>query len=186
MNWQNLVARSRMVRDWIELVGPATFASQGVWFISEVVERLGRELPLEALCAGLFEMVWRRRLAPALAHVGVPDVARSRSRGFRRWLTGQLALFARYAPIADLPPLALALAERVREPRPFDAAEIEAVRRDYGEHVRQLAGVGILSDDDAAIFPELFPLFDPFFLRDYDRAQQEFPTVAAASEAALG
>jgi hypothetical protein len=35
------------------------------------------------------------------------------------------------------------------------------------------------------IFPDLFPLFDPFFLRDYDEAQQEFETVAEASAVAF-
>jgi hypothetical protein len=29
-------------------------------------------------------------------------------------------------------------------------------------------------------------LFDPFFLRDYDLAAQEFPTVEAASRRAFG
>ena len=59
------------------------------------------------------------------------------------------------------------------------------MRARFAAHVRALAADGIISDDDAAIFPDLFPLFDPFFLRDYDEAQQEFATVAEASAAAL-
>ena len=51
--------------------------------------------------------------------------------------------------------------------------------------MRAMARDGIVSDDDAAIFPDLFPLFDPFFLRDYDEAQQEFATVAEASAVAF-
>ncbi len=186
MNWQNLVARSPMVRHWIELVGPAAFAAQGVWFLSNVVEELGRGLPLPALCEKLFEEVYARRIAPALAYDQAPDAALARTTGFRRWLTGQVALFSRYAPIVDVPPLAHQLAERIRDPRPFSPAEIAETRARFGDHVRGMAKLGILSEDDAVIFPDLFPLFDPFFLRDYDEAQQEFASVAEASAAAFG
>lgn len=185
MNWQNLVARGPMLRHWLALVRPSAFAAQGVWLVSDLVDEIGRDLPLDELCDRLFEIVWSRRLAPALAYAATPDIARARSNGFRRWLTGQVALFSRYAPVAGVPPLAHELTERIRDPRPFDAAEIEEVRRRYGEHVRAMAKSGIISDDDAAIFPDLFPLFDPFFLRDYDEAQQEFETVAEASEVAF-
>ena len=181
MNWQNLVARSQMVRDWIALVGPAAFDAQGVWFLSRVVDDVGRGRSIPELGARLFDLVWDKRIAPALAFAGPIDPARARSAGFRRWLTGQVAFFARYAPIVAIPPLAHELAARIRDGRIFQDAEIDEIRRRFGDHVRLLAKDGIVSDDDAAIFPDLFPLFDPFFLRDYDEAQQEFATVAEAS-----
>ena len=185
MNWQNLVARSAMVRGWISLLHPETFRAQGLWFISDVVESVGRGLLVEALVEKLFEEVWRRRIGPALAFEGTPDVARATSNGFRRWLTGQLAFFARYQPIIGLPALAEELAARVRDPRSFDAEERSAVRQRFGDFVRAQAKTGLISDDDAALFPDLFPLFDPFFLRDYDEAKQEFATVREASEKAF-
>ncbi len=185
MNWQNLVAREGMVRGWLALVHPETFRAQGLWFISDVVERVGRGLGLRELVERVFEEVWTRRVAPALAWTGTTDVERSTSRGFRRWLTGQLAFFTRYAPLIGLPPLAGELAARVRREQPFDSEERLLIRQRFGDHVRSLAARGVLSDDDAAIFPECFPLFDPFFLRDYDEAQQEFASVRDASEFAL-
>ncbi len=186
MNWQNLVARSAMVKHWIELVGPEAFAAQDVWFLGNVVEEVGRGLALPELCERLFALVYARRIAPALAYDRRPDVALARSTGFRRWLTGQVALFSRYAPIVDVPPLAHELAARIRDPRRFTEAELGEIRQRFGDHVRGMARVGIISDDDAVIFPDLFPLFDPFFLRDYDEAQQEFATVAEASATAFG
>jgi len=185
MNWQNLVARSESIRAWIDLVKPETFGAQGVWFISQVVDEIGRGLSLDALCEKLFELVWQRRVTPALEFTGAPDVERSRSAGFRRWLTGQLALFARYAPVVGMPALANELAERVRDEQAFTADEISTIRARLLGHVKQLAKDGVISDDDAVIFPDLFPLFDPFFLRDYDEAQQEFSTVAEASQLAF-
>lgn len=185
MNWRNLVARSESIRAWIDLVQPETFGAQGVWFLSQVVDELGRGLPLDALCKRLFELVWRRRIAPALEFAGTAEVARSRSAGLRRWLTGQLALFARYAPIVGMPALAHELAARARDPRAFTDTDVVDVRARLRAHVRKLAVDGVLSEDDAAIFPDLFPLFDPFFLRDYDEAQQEFDTVSEASQVAF-
>lgn len=185
MNWLNLVARADSIRGWIDLVQPDTFGAQGVWFISQVVEEIGRGLPLDVLCDRLFDLVWRRRLVPAFEHPGVADLERSRTAGFRRWLTGQLAMFARYEQLVGLPPLATVLAARVRDPAIYATEEKAAIRSQLAAHVRQLAADGVISDDDAAIFPDLFPLFDPFFLRDYDEAQQEFETVAEASQVAF-
>ena len=185
MNWQNLVAREGMARGWVSLLHPETFRALGLSFISEIVERVGRGLDVPTLVERLFEDVWSRRIAPALAWQGPVDVERSTSRGFRRWLTGQLAFFPRYAPLLGLPRLALELAARVRDTQAFSAAERTAIRERFGAHVRALGMSGVLSEDDALIFPDLFPLFDPFFLRDYDQAQQEFETVAEASAAAF-
>lgn len=185
MNWQNLVARESMARGWVSLLHPETFRAQGLSFISEVVERVGRGLAVPELVERLFDDVWSRRIAPALAFQGTVDVERSTSRGFRRWLTGQLAFFPRYAPLLGVPPLAHELATRVRDTREFSAAERAAIRKRFGAHVRELGKSGVLSEDDALIFPDLFPLFDPYFLRDYDEAQQEFETVAEASAAAF-
>ena len=66
MNWANLVARTDSIRGWIDLVRPETFGAQNVWFISQVVEELGRGLTLDELCTRLFQLVWARRIAPAL------------------------------------------------------------------------------------------------------------------------
>ncbi|MCX5745894.1 MAG: hypothetical protein NT062_25740, partial [Proteobacteria bacterium] len=145
MNWQNLVARGAMLRHWIELVRRPTFAAQGVWFISDLVDEIGRDLPLDVLCERLFAIVWERRIAPALGHPrSPPEVAgaRARSNGFRRWLTGQLALFPRYAPIVGMPPLAFELADRLRDPRGFDLAEVDAIRGRFADHVRAMAKDG--------------------------------------------
>jgi hypothetical protein len=150
-----------------------------------VVARIGRSLPLDELVERLFSEVWHQRIAPALTFKGTPDVERSTSRGFRRWLTGQLAFFPRYAPLLGTPALAHELAARVRDPREFSAEERAELRRRFGDTVRVLGHDGVLSEDDASMFPDLFPLFDPYFLRDYDQAQQEFATVAEASRVAF-
>ncbi|MFO0595297.1 MAG: hypothetical protein U0228_08335 [Myxococcaceae bacterium] len=186
MNWQNLQGRAAMARQWVTLVRPETFRAQRLSFVAEVVERIGRDLPLSTLVERLFELVWAERIAPALAPSTAPlDVERSTAAGFRRWLLGQLAFFARYQPLLGLPPLAHQLAARVRDERPLGQDERVAIRGQLKAHLEQLAKQGVLSDDDARLFPECFPLFDPFFLRDYDEAQQEFATVAEASARAF-
>jgi hypothetical protein len=185
MNWRGLVAREGMARGWVELLRPETFRAQGLLFTSDVVARLGRSLPIDELVERLFSEVWHQRIAPALTFKGTPDVERSTSRGFRRWLTGQLAFFPRYAPLLGTPALAHELAARVRDPREFSAEERAELRTRFGDAVRVLGHDGVLSEDDASMFPDLFPLFDPYFLRDYDQAQQEFATVAEASHVAF-
>lgn len=185
VNWQNLHGRSQMVRDWVQLVGAPTFRAQHLWFVSDAVAKVGRGLSLPELVDAVFELVWAERIEPALAFQAESAVEarveHSTERGFRRWLTGQLAFFARYQPLLGLPPLATELAERLRDAKPMTAAERESIRERFSAHVKSLAAKGIISDDDALMFPDCFPLFDPFFLRDYDTAKQEFATVAEAS-----
>ncbi len=185
MNWSNLVGRTDMARDWIELIHPETLRTQEVWLVSDVVDVVGRDLRPEGLVEKLFDHVWQERIMPALAFDQEIDLFRASSNGFRRWLTGQCAFFARYAPIIGISILGRTLAERVRDPRPFTVQEMTGIRAAFGDHIQSLAKKGILSDDDVAIFPDVFPLFDPFFLRDYDRSEQEFMTVAEASAVAF-
>lgn len=185
-NWNNLVAREAMVRGWVGLVHPETFRAQNVWLLSDVVARVGRGGSLSELVERVFALAWTARVEPALHFTGTPDVEASTAKGFRRWLTGQLAFFAQYAPVLGLPPLAEELAARVRDATPIGPTERESIRERFRRHVESLAKQGIVSDDDAATFPHCFPLFDPFFLRDYDLASQEFATVAEASARAFG
>jgi hypothetical protein len=187
MNWANVAARAAMVRRWVELVRPETFRAQGLWFISEVVQRVGRGLHVEALVERLFALAWAERIAPALSAQSPerPDLELSTARGFRRWLTGQLAFFAQYEPLLGWPPLAHELAARVQQDAPLGPAERDGIRAKLRAHLEVLAKEGVLSDDDAAMYPECFPLFDPFFLRDYDEAAQEFSTVREASARAF-
>ncbi|MBL8914065.1 MAG: hypothetical protein JNM17_25395 [Archangium sp.] len=190
VNWKNLHGRAQMVREWVKLVGAPTFRAQGLWFVSDVVARLGRGLSVPDLVEATFELVWNERIQPALTFKNARGtleerVEHSTERGFRRWLTGQLAFFARYQPLLGLPPLATELSERLREARAIDARERDAIRERFEAHVKSLASKGIISDDDALMFPDCFPLFDPFFLRDYDTAKQEFTTVAEASARAF-
>ncbi len=184
-NWSNLVGRTAMSREWIALIRPETLRAQRVWLVSDVVNKIHRDLPIEKLIAALFQLVWEKRIVPAVSYTGDGGSDDYRSNGFRRWLTGQCAFFARYAPIVAVPPLGHALAERIRDPRPFSEGETVQIREQFRDHVQSMAKKGLISDDDAAMFPDLFPLFDPFFLKDYDRAKQEFSTVAEASAVAF-
>ena len=185
MNWSNLLGRSEMTQQWINLVRPEAFQTQGVLFVSDMVAAIGRGLTTEALVERLFEVVWQTLLAPALGYQAEASIARSASNGFRRWLTGQCAFFARYAPIVAMPPLAYRLAQRLQDPDDFSSHEMTEIRQMFRDHVKLMSERGVISDDDATMFADLFPLFDPFFLRDYDRAQQEFETVAEASAVAF-
>lgn len=185
MNWANLAARTDMVRQWIELIFPETLHRQGIVTVSEAVNAVGRNLDSDRLAERLFDYVWDTRILPALSYREAADLTLSRANGFRRWLTGQCALFARYAPLTAIPALGYQLAERLRDMRSFSEAEMIEIRNQFRSHVTAMAQKGLISDDDATIFPDLFPLFDPFFLKDYDRAEQEFNTIAEASAVAF-
>lgn len=186
MNWQNLFGRKNALQRLVQLVGEKTLRDQNLWLVSDVVNHLPRRPEnVSDLVDDLFALIWNERLKPALSYTEEANIERSRSNGFRRWLTGQCAFFARYEPIVGLPALASKLAERVRSPEVFMPDEMLSIRKTLRTHIESLAKQGILSDDDAFMFPDVFPLFDPFFLKDYDRGAQEFTDLGEASRAAL-
>lgn len=186
MNWQNLFGRKDALRRFTQLVGEKALRDQNLWLVSDVVNRLPKHPEnISDLADSLFTLVWQERLEPALSYTEQPDIERSRSNGFRRWLTGQCAFFARYEPIIGLPSLAHKLAERVRSDKAFTPCEMLSIRQTLRAHIENLAKQGIISDDDAFMFSEVYPLFDPFFLKDYDRGAQEFTDLGEASRAAF-
>lgn len=186
MNWDNLIGRSDAMRRWIQLVTPRALKDQGVWLVSDVVDIVGsRETSLYELVDILFELLYACRIAPAFNTQESIDVEQSCSSGFRRWLTGQCALFARYAPLVGVPDIAYRYASRILDSRPFSRSEIMDTHGQFKQYVEEMARTGVISDDDAFVFGNVFPLFDPFFLRDYDRSDQEFSSVAEASRKAL-
>lgn len=185
INWQGLVGRTETMRRWISLLGSTTFHSQRLSFVSDIVDEIGRDLPVPALVEKVFDFILQKQILPAFAYRLPADISLSKSNGFRRWLTGQCALFARYANIIPIPTFAQDFAARIRDSQHFSKMEMKNMRTQFEKHVRFMAKENVISRDDATIFSSIFPLFTPFFLKDYDRAKQEFKTVKEASRVAF-
>lgn len=186
MNWQNLFGRKKALEQFVQLITPRALRAQNLWLVSDVVNELDAPyLSLPKLVDALFDLVMKKRLEPALNYPEEPSLELSRSNGFRRWLTGQCALFARYEPIIGIPPLGYELIARVQSDELFNSNEMEVIRTRFRTYIKELAASGIISDDDAFVFQDVFPLFDPFFLKDYDTGAQEFTSLTEASITAL-
>lgn len=173
-----------MFQRWLELVHKGTLRALGLETVSDVAERLSPGLGGEALTEALTQRLIDRLLGILEQPVALVAEAQRRDRGFRRWALGQCALFARYEPLVGLPPLCGGLVERLHDDDVVTGDEAQRWRARWASWVDGLGGRGVVSVDDARVFREVFPLFDPFFLRDYDHAQ-EFEDLADASREAL-
>jgi len=143
---------------------PRRSARQGVWFISQVVDEIGRRSAARhAVRSAVRGWCGSAASSPHSPTTGTPEVDRSRSAGVRRWLTGQLALFARYAPVVGMP----TTGERARQPRqqsagPCPPDEVTAIRGQLREHVQQLAeGRPSSPTTTRRSFADLFPAVRP-------------------------
>jgi hypothetical protein len=142
-------------------------------FAFAVAERIGCDLddvasvPVEDLAEAVFAEAWDAFFSPALGHApGLdsvdPDLARSNA--FSRWLIGQSVLYARYAHVPAIARMGDLLSDRLsRRNAPFGAEEIERLRAFHDLAVDTLAKASAISPEEARVFREVVPVFDPNF-----------------------
>jgi hypothetical protein len=56
-------------------------------------------------------------------------------------------------------------------PEDIELDEIDRIRAYYDDHVDSLAHRNLISLDDASVYKEIYPLFDPFFVSYSDDGQ---------------
>lgn len=104
-----------------------------------------------------------------------------RTRGFTRYLLGQLAIFSRY-DFVDESEIYKEKIVGLLAQLEFDIDDIRRVRDFYGQYLHILETRGFISKSDELTYAEVFPLFDPFYV-GYDTKTGE--TVSEAMESIL-
>eukprot|EP01063_Lacrimia_lanifica_P015669 TRINITY_DN22357_c0_g1_i1.p1 TRINITY_DN22357_c0_g1~~TRINITY_DN22357_c0_g1_i1.p1 ORF type:complete len:704 (+),score=274.18 TRINITY_DN22357_c0_g1_i1:61-2112(+) len=174
-NFTHMTANHAEYARWAELVGGAQFSEAGLPTITEVVAALrarGVDVSgaLDAtLVRGVFDYMFETLIRPVFssedgAVAPASDEART-SRAFRRYMIGQMFLYARFAPL--LPAMQArgeALAARLRGAPAFDAALREELLAQYAGDVRYVWGMGLISASAAASYIEICPIFDPVYV----------------------
>jgi hypothetical protein len=163
-NFTNMSLRAEEFRrwwEWVDSIAPA--AGVHLDSISSFGRDLNTDLPL---VDAVFQKVWEEKLSPILSGASRLDASETRrKRAFVRYMIGQGGLFARFGYLPDTKFVADRIAAALRDlPENVDLEEIERIRAYYDDHVDSLSGRNLISLDDASVFKEIYPLFDPFFV----------------------
>jgi len=185
-NWANMLHRQDTVRRWMKLMTPEWLASLGLWTVSSAVDRIGspeaRSVP--ELVRRAFEAILRDRLSVAAADERPIMQGLSVSNAFRRYMTGQMAIFARYEPVTGLPIVAREILDSIQSSSILEVSRIRGIRALYEDHLKYLHNHFLISFEEYDLYREVFPIFDPFFLTKYEN-QTYYGSVAEANRAEL-
>jgi len=143
------------------------------------------------IVSAVFDTVWRLIYRPALAtRERLASADHRLFHAYLRYAMGQAGLF--HAPPAAASrrtaPVAAAIKTFLTTASAATAADgsrgattftdVAAVQALYGHYVRSLEGDGALTPDDAEVYKEVFPLFEPNYL-SYDDAPASYGSLPA-------
>jgi hypothetical protein len=150
--------------------------------VDQAVALVGEADPVESL----FEWVFAHKIRPVFegAEPEVP-AEEQRERAFFRYMIGQLCLFARYHFVPEAAPHgARIVAFLLAHAGHLGTAEIARVRAFFERFVELLASRNLISLDDEAIYREIFPLFEPFYVF-YDGPPGDYESLDRVAARAL-
>ena len=163
-NWEALKERKRYAKSWVESVGGSeTFRSVGLFTISDakaILEVKGEDTIKEI--SSKISTFWNRRLLLNKSTVKGHPLGNAH----RRYLLGQIAVYARYDGIVRTKAGFDTILEVIKkeEPTPEDTKMARKVLHTY---LTMLQDFNAIATKDAIMYNEVFPHFDPFFV-NYD------------------
>ncbi|MCZ7861501.1 hypothetical protein O9X98_08825 [Agrobacterium salinitolerans] len=162
-NYAAMAAQATYVRRWVELVDRQTIQKNGLTILGDFTAKVKSErgrISVETVFDEMFETVIVANLDYARQH----DTIRTISNAFKRYMIGQMSIFARYGDLCPMPSLSAKLLRKLETTDVFTASEITAMRGLYASYVGELRKRDLISDDDARVYPSIHPLFPPNYV----------------------
>ena len=162
-NFDTMSSQAPYVRRWMELVGRRTILENGLTILGDFTAKVKSErgrISVETVFDEMFETT----IIPNLEYMRQHDLNRTISNAFKRYMIGQMSIFARFGDLCPMPSLSGKLRRKLETTDVFTASEITAMRGLYASYVGELRTRDLVSDDDARVFPSIHPLFPPNYV----------------------
>jgi hypothetical protein len=162
-NFNTMSIQASYVGRWIELVGRPTFVENGLCILSEFTAKVKSErgsVSVETVFDEMFEAI----IVPNIEYVRTHDLSKTISNAFKRYMIGQMSIFARYADLCPMSSLSAKLRRKLETTDVLTASEITAMRGLYASYVGELRARDLISDDDARVYSSIHPLFPPNYV----------------------
>jgi hypothetical protein len=189
-NYNVLTSQKKLHENWVTLVGRKTFKDVGLPLLDEFVSELQQEYifnsaNMESIVLTVFEKMFKDYIEPCmLKQKSVYPMGSGLQTGFRRYMLGQLFLFARYPFIPGTHTMASKILSTLASSHEISLEQIKTLREFYNLYVDQLFNFHVITQDDAKIYKQMHPIFPPFYVF-YDSENKNHKTINEAAQAAF-
>lgn len=170
-NWRDMLRRRDEFPVWWQHVQPILRAGGvDLWTIDHVADQL---CPHNGdLVDQIFDIAFDHFIAPHYQAPAKPtSAALCTKRGFVRWISGQMMLFARYRFVPELKQdLHLITDYVLRYIDRLDLKTIRRIRAFFEASVERLVRRQLITRDDALLMAEMVPHVEPYFVSYNDEA----------------
>ena len=168
-NFKNMASKKESYNEWIKTVGKDQFEKAGLLFLSDVVEKIkSRDADLSSfkdVVTHVFDEILETRIFPTETSDSVKvDEEERLSRGFRRYMIGQMSFYFRFQELEGISGRAQALAEKIKENEFFDKKLRDEIYNQYKQDVFYVWGMGVITTSAAHNYTQVHPIFPPFYI----------------------
>lgn len=186
-NFKNMSSMKDFYTGWITTVGKDQFAKAGLLLLSDITARIEKRgadlLSLKDVVKHVFEEILESRIFPTQSNPDKIDDKERLSRGFHRYMIGQMSFYFRYQDLVGMPERTKALAGKLQATSTFDEMARNKIYSQYMNDVRYVWGLGVITSASAENYIQKHPIFPPVYI-NYSR--QESKSVMEAVDKLYG
>jgi hypothetical protein len=174
-NFDQFESQADYIGRWIDdVVGRGNLRTNGLETLSSFMIRLDdREAEGgKDVFDAVFEQIFDRVVVGNARTSANRDAEISISNGFKRYIIGQLSIFARFGDVLDAPAIREKLMSKVASERMLTTDEIRAMRDLFNAYVDMLERRSLIDYSDALTYRSMHPVFPPFYVF-YDTKKTE-------------
>lgn len=172
-NYDQFSTHAEYIARWLDLVSTKTLADNELVTVSRFLYAMNCKAdarPADIL-DDILEIVFKRVVSPNARLTTGISADLCTSNAFRRYMIGQMSIFARFGRAFDMPPIRRKLTRKISANEILSAVDIAGMRRLFEIYVDELAKRQIIDPSDAITYKSIHPLFPPFYVF-YDKAKQ--------------
>lgn len=181
-NFNNMYRHSTSLQEWISNIGEKTFRAANVPLLSDTVKLLkAQQVDLRDypdVVDGIFNLIFNSRIRPLLDQdkIELEEKETLQSRAFRRFLIGQVSLFARYPTPLNMEPVKKSILLRIQNNAPFSHAEQDEIHLLMEQYILGIEGLRLMSREEALNAIDCSSVFPPVYI-SYPAMQKQYGTI---------
>lgn len=164
-NFDQFASQADYINRWLDdVVGRENLVANGLETITSFALGLDDRKGEKDLFDAIFELVFDRVVARNATTSPDCTAGLSVSNAFKRYMIGQLSIFARFVDVLDAPAIRNKLASMIASPRELTAGDISGMTGLYEAYVRMLERRNLIDHSDALTYRSVHPVFPPFYV----------------------
>lgn len=163
-NFEQFDSQKTYIDKWIGLVGRDTLSDRGLTLLSNFMSEIDPVVNQNDLVDTIFDLVFDAVVIPNAESRASSGADLSVSNAFKRYMIGQMSLFARFGELFDMPALRTKVMQKVTSGDILTPEEIRNLTALVRVYVDGLERRHLIDPSDAQTYRAMHPLFPPFYV----------------------